>query len=97
MRPALEGISPLRPERVAGCDFEIVRELAGDIYFGEHELHGDRQDIARASDIATYTAAEVERVARYAFERAAARQNRVTSVDKANVLATSVLWRADGH
>jgi 3-isopropylmalate dehydrogenase len=92
LRPALEGISPLRPERLDGCDFEIVRELAGDIYFGKHEIRGEGKD-ASASDAATYTAAEVERVARYAFERAAARSQRVTSVDKANVLATSTLWR----
>jgi 3-isopropylmalate dehydrogenase len=92
LRPALRGISPLRPERLADCDFEIVRELAGDIYFGEHALQGAGGQ-ARARDVASYTAAEVERVARYAFERAAARRARLTSVDKANVLATSTLWR----
>jgi 3-isopropylmalate dehydrogenase len=92
LRPALRGISPLRPERLADCDFEIVRELAGDIYFGEHALQGAGGQ-ARARDVASYTAAEVERVARYAFERAAARRGRLTSVDKANVLATSTLWR----
>lgn len=92
LRHALEGISPLRPDRVFGCDFEIVRELAGDIYFGTHELHRDNGN-SRARDVANYTSAEIERVARYAFDRAAARQNRVASVDKANVLATSALWR----
>ena len=92
VRRALLGISPLRPDRVSGCDFEIVRELAGDIYFGSHELHSDNGN-SRARDVADYTAAEVERVARYAFARAAARQRRVASVDKANVLATSTLWR----
>jgi 3-isopropylmalate dehydrogenase len=92
LRPALLGISPLRPERVSGCDFEIIRELAGDIYFGEHELRGENGS-ARAHDVAAYSASEVERVARYAFERAAARNHRLASVDKANVLATSVLWR----
>ena len=89
---ALQGISPLRRERISGCDFEIVRELAGDIYFGEHAARGRREN-ASARDVASYTAAEVERVARYAFDRAAARNRHVTSVDKANVLATSVLWR----
>jgi 3-isopropylmalate dehydrogenase len=74
LRPALSGISPLRRERINDCDIEIVRELAGDIYFGEHQLTG-------------------EGIARYAFERAAARNRRVASVDKANVLATSALWR----
>jgi 3-isopropylmalate dehydrogenase len=92
LRAALQGISPLRPDRLADCDFEIVRELAGDIYFGKHEIHGEGS-AASASDVATYTAAEVERVARYAFERAIARSRHVTSVDKANVLATSTLWR----
>jgi 3-isopropylmalate dehydrogenase len=92
VRTAMLGISPLRPERVSGCDFEIVRELAGDIYFGEHELHGENGS-ARARDVATYSTAEIERVSRYAFERASARHHRVVSVDKANVLATSVLWR----
>ncbi|MGH9712891.1 MAG: 3-isopropylmalate dehydrogenase [Candidatus Acidiferrales bacterium] len=92
LRRALQGISPVRPDRINGCDIEIVRELAGDIYFGEHELHGEN-GTARARDVATYTSAEVERVARYAFERATQRQHHVTSVDKANVLSTSVLWR----
>jgi 3-isopropylmalate dehydrogenase len=92
LRSALQGISPLRLDRVSGCDLEIVRELAGDIYFGEHELKGENGS-ARASDVAAYSSAEVERVARYAFERASARQRRVASVDKANVLATSALWR----
>lgn len=92
VRPALQAISPLRPERVTGCDFEIVRELAGDIYFGEHKINGGGMQ-ASARDVAVYSAAEVERVARYAFERAAARKRRLASIDKANVLATSTLWR----
>jgi 3-isopropylmalate dehydrogenase len=92
LRPALREISPLRPERLEGCDIEIVRELAGDIYFGEHRLSGSGKD-ASASDLAVYSAAEVERVSRYAFARAAARKKHLTSVDKANVLATSTLWR----
>jgi 3-isopropylmalate dehydrogenase len=92
LHPALRGISPLRPDRVRDCDFEIVRELAGGIYFGEHALHGENGD-AQARDVASYTVPEVERVARYAFERARGRSRRVTSVDKANILATSTLWR----
>jgi 3-isopropylmalate dehydrogenase len=92
VRPALRDISPLRPERLADADFEIVRELAGDIYFGAHEMHGAKEG-ARAMDIAEYSAAEIDRVARYAFERAALRRGRLASVDKANVLATSTLWR----
>jgi 3-isopropylmalate dehydrogenase len=88
LRPALRNISPLRPERLEGCDFEIVRELAGDIYFGEHKISKER-----ASDLAEYSVSEIERVARYAFDRAAARKRHLTSVDKANVLASSTLWR----
>lgn len=88
LRPALRGISPLRPERLVDCDFEMVRELAGDVYFGEHRIEKQK-----ARDAATYSVAEIERVARFAFERANARKRRLTSVDKANVLATSTLWR----
>jgi 3-isopropylmalate dehydrogenase len=92
LRPVLQTISPLRADRTTDCDLEIVRELAGDIYFGEHELRGANGN-ATARDTAIYTDAEVERVARYAFERAAMRRRVVASVDKANVLATSTLWR----
>jgi 3-isopropylmalate dehydrogenase len=92
VRPALIGISPLRPDRLADCDFEIVRELAGDVYFGKHAIQGEGSS-RFASDEATYSVAEIERVSRYAFERALTRNRRVTSVDKANVLATSTLWR----
>ena len=88
LRHTLKSISPLRPERLEGCDFEIVRELAGDIYFGEHKINEQR-----ASDLAEYSVSEIERVARYAFDRAAARKGHLTSVDKANVLASSTLWR----
>src|SRR5580658_3970785 len=83
LRPALSTISPLRRERIDDCDFEIV---------GEHSQTGEGNG-ARARDVAEYSAAEIERVARYAFERAAGRNRRVASVDKANVLATSALWR----
>ena len=88
----LRSISPLKPDHIADCNFEIVRELAGDIYFGEHETRGGNGN-ASARDVASYSVAEIERVARYAFERAANRNRRVASVDKANVLATSALWR----
>lgn len=88
LRPALRGISPLRPERLLDCDFEMVRELAGDVYFGEHKI-----DKGKARDVGSYSVPEIERVARYAFERAGARKRHLTSVDKANVLATSTLWR----
>src|SRR5580693_9202244 len=92
LRPALRGISPLRRERIADVDFEIIRELAGDIYFGAHELHGTGEK-AYARDVAEYSVAEIERSARYAVGRAESRNRRLASVDKANVLAPSSLWR----
>src|SRR3954451_14643361 len=82
--PALADASPLRD--VSGVDFLVVRELTGGIYFGDKE-----EGTERASDLCTYTREEVERIARVAFKAA---RSRVVSVDKANVLATSRLWRA---
>ena len=84
----LEKFSPLRPDRLDGVDFLMVRELTGGMYFGERE-----EGEARARDECVYTHEEVSRVARKAFEAARARKGKVTSVDKANVLATSRLWR----
>ena len=92
LRPALRGISPLRPERARKFEFEIVRELAGGIYFGEHRVTGTNGS-ETASDVETYSSSEIERIARYAFIRAGKRRKRLTSVDKANVLASSGLWR----
>lgn len=92
LQASLAGISPLRSDRASPIDLEIVRELAGDIYFGEHQIHGEGGE-TWARDVATYASYEVERVARFAFRRAMERGRRVTSVDKANVLATSTLWR----
>ena len=92
VRPSLLDISPLKPERARGVDIEIVRELAGGIYFGEHRSEG-RNGSARASDLEIYSSAEIDRVARFGFERAARRSRHLTSIDKANVLASSVLWR----
>lgn len=94
LRPAvllegLESASPLRPEVVRGTDFLIVRELTGGLYFGKPK----ERDAQRAVDTMAYTAAEVERVARVAFRAAQGRRRRVHSVDKANVLETSRLWR----
>jgi len=71
---------------------DFVRELAGDIYFGKHRVESDASG-ERATDEAVYTTGEVERVAKYAFARAEARTGRLASIDKANVLATSQLWR----
>jgi 3-isopropylmalate dehydrogenase len=86
--PALLDSSPLKREVVDGVDVLIVRELTGGIYFGEKE-EGEEM----ASDHCVYTREEIERVARVAFEAAKRRKRRVTSVDKANVMATSRLWR----
>ncbi|MEM1166780.1 MAG: 3-isopropylmalate dehydrogenase [Planctomycetota bacterium] len=80
--------SPLRPEIARGTDVTIVRELTGGIYFGE-KTEGDEEAIDRC----TYSGAEVERIARLAGTIARGRRGRVCSVDKANVLATSRLWR----
>ncbi len=92
--PALAEASPLRPERIEGTDLLVVRELTGGIYFGDHGRSGDR-----AHDTCEYSVAEIERIARVAFDAALSRARgrdegpRVTSVDKANVLETSRLWR----
>jgi 3-isopropylmalate dehydrogenase len=92
VRPSLLDVSALRPELARGVDLEIVRELAGGIYFGEHRSSGANGS-GHASDVEAYSSSEIDRVALFAFERAARRRHRLTSVDKANVLASSVLWR----
>jgi 3-isopropylmalate dehydrogenase len=88
--PALYDASPLRRERIEGTDLLVVRELTGGIYFGEKT----RTDTF-ASDVCAYSSEEIERIARSAFEAALRRsaKPKVTSVDKANVLETSRLWR----
>jgi 3-isopropylmalate dehydrogenase len=86
--PSLADASPLRPERLAGVDIMVVRELTGGIYFGKRE----RTTLA-AFDTCEYTVTEIERICRAAGELAASRRGRITSVDKANVLDTSRLWR----
>jgi 3-isopropylmalate dehydrogenase len=83
--PALYDASPLRRERIEGTDLLVVRELTGGIYFGEKT-----RTETSASDVCSYTTAEIERIARTAFGAARAK---VSSVDKANVLETSRLWR----
>jgi 3-isopropylmalate dehydrogenase len=83
--PALYDASPLRRERIGGTDLLVVRELTGGIYFGEKT-----RTATSASDLCEYTTEEIERIARTAF---AAARTKVTSVDKANVLETSRLWR----
>jgi 3-isopropylmalate dehydrogenase len=88
IHPALVDASPLRPEVLAGTDIVVVRELTGGIYFGEKHRGDDC-----ASDLCTYTVAEIERVTRVAGQLALQRRKSVVSVDKANVLETSRLWR----
>jgi 3-isopropylmalate dehydrogenase len=83
--PALLDASPLKREHVEGTDLLVVRELTGGIYFGDSGLDGDT-----AHDTCVYSEAEIERIARVAFDLA---RRKVTSVDKANVLETSRLWR----
>ncbi len=91
--PALSAASPLRADiSEKGFDILCVRELTGGIYFGEKGREGSGQD-EYAFDTQKYSRAEIERIARFAFEAAKLRSNKVTSVDKANVLASSVLWR----
>jgi 3-isopropylmalate dehydrogenase len=92
--PALADASPLRPDIVGeGFDILCVRELTGDIYFGQPKGRDGSGPDERAYDTMVYTRAEIERIARRAFEAARLRRRRVASVDKANVLTTMVLWR----
>ena len=83
--------SPLKTELIEGVDFMVFRELTGGIYFGEPR--GRSENGLTAFDTCTYTRAEVERIGRLAFEYARRRAKRLTAVDKANILATSRLWR----
>jgi 3-isopropylmalate dehydrogenase len=88
----LRGISPLRPERLGDLDIEIVRELAGGMYFGERGSFVEK-GTERAFDTESYSTPEIERIATFAFQRAESRSRRLCSVDKANVLTSSQLWR----
>lgn len=95
--PALRGASPLRRDLVdAGFDIMIVRELTGGIYFGERGYRQGRFG-EEAYDTEAYSEFEIERIGRAAFETAMKRSRRLTSVDKANVLETSRLWRKTMH
>ncbi|MBA8886793.1 3-isopropylmalate dehydrogenase [Dokdonella fugitiva] len=82
------GAAPIKPHLLAGVDLVVVRELTGGIYFGDKTRDGDG-----ASDLCAYSVAEIERVVRRACALARTRRRHVTSVDKANVLETSRLWR----
>jgi 3-isopropylmalate dehydrogenase len=92
--PALLQASPLRPDRLAGVDVLIVRELTGGIYFGQPRLRRtNAAGEAEALDTMLYTESEIRRVARIAFDLARVRRAKVSSIDKANVLESSRLWR----
>jgi 3-isopropylmalate dehydrogenase len=89
LHPSLKASSPLKVELLEGVDMIVVRELTGGIYFGEKKRDGDR-----AVDTCVYTVDEVVRITRVACRAAMSRRKKVTSVDKANVLETSRLWRS---
>jgi 3-isopropylmalate dehydrogenase len=91
--PALAHASPLRAEKIAGVDVMVVRELTGGLYFGKPQGRFDENGRARAVDTLEYSDVEIHRVVDLACRLATARRGRVTSVDKANVLASSRLWR----
>jgi len=90
---ALSDASSLKKEIVSGIDILVVRELTGGIYFGKPRKTEKTSDGERAVDTMTYSTSEVERIAKVAFEAAQNRSKKVTSVDKANILAVSRLWR----
>src|SRR6266478_1658853 len=85
--------SPLRPDIVNGVDMVIIRELTGGIYYGKPSERRQNGDMREAVDTCAYTEEEIRRVLRYGFELARDRRKKLTSVDKANVLATSRLCR----
>ena len=101
---ALSGASTLKPEVIDGVDMMIVRELTGGLYFGRRERFYDEEGAGadgkpgqRAYDTLEYREYEIERIARQAFDAARKRRSKVTSVDKANVLETSRMWREIVH
>jgi 3-isopropylmalate dehydrogenase len=95
--PALTGASPLRPEVVSGVDLIIVRELTGGLYFGKPQGREETPEGRSAVDTMRYSDVEIERLMRVAFELARGRRKKLTSADKANVLASSRLWREVAH
>ena len=89
VHPKLAPMSPVKADRLVGVDFVVCRELTGGIYFGEKTTGEDF-----ASDLCLYTRPEIERIAKQAFELASRRRGKLTLIDKANVLASSQLWRS---
>lgn len=94
---SLAEYSPLKPEKVSGADILIVRELTGGIYFGEKFEAQEVDGVMTAWDKEFYTKPEIERIVELACQAAQKRKGKVTSVDKANVLASSRLWRKTAH
>ncbi len=88
----LRGVSPLKPEKIGDLDLEIVRELAGGMYFGERG-NVTEKGVERSFDTESYSTKEIERIATFGYARAENRSRRLCSVDKANVLSSSQLWR----
>jgi 3-isopropylmalate dehydrogenase len=93
VHPSLSAASPLRAERLEGVDLLFVRELTGGMYFGEKRREKMPDGGERAVDECVYTTSEIERVTRVAAQLARKRRRKLTSVDKANVIETSRLWR----
>lgn len=93
VHPALVDASPLKPEKLQGVDILIVRELTGGLYFGQPKMRETRDGVERAVDTLEYTDLEIRRIVKLAFDLAKGRKKKVTSVDKANVLESSRLWR----
>ena len=93
LTPGLEDASPLKPEIARAIDMVIVRELTGDVYFGEKGRRVGLGGVREGHDLMRYDETEVERIARVGFETARRRRGKLCSVDKANVLETSQLWR----
>jgi 3-isopropylmalate dehydrogenase len=91
--PSLAALSPLKPERVAGVDFVVIRELTGGLYFGTPKGRTQTPEGEVAVDTLIYTEKEIRRIVLLAFQMAQKRRKLVTSVDKANVLESSRLWR----
>ena len=98
LRPALAGACPLKKETAdKGIDLLMVRELTGGIYFGKRDRYQTEDRGTEATDLMAYSEKEIERIGRRAFEMARLRRKKVSSVDKANVLETSRLWRSVMH
>ena len=95
LRPALAGACPLKQETAEkGIDLMMVRELTGGIYFGKRDRYQTEDRGVECTDLMAYSEREIERIGRRAFELARLRRKKVSSVDKANVLETSRLWRS---